>query len=160
VASGQWPVSSSIPSGNEIVLIAGLPGCGKTTYLCEMLRDHWLIFDDFKREAFNDSSKFRDSRKFSALIQALRDQLRCVVADINFCRLDSRQEAEREVCAEVPGVRLSWRFFENDPSACEANVTARNRVCLQRELNLIGEYSPLYCIPRDAVVLPVWRKKN
>jgi len=143
---------------SEVVLIAGLPGCGKTTLLCQMLRDHWLIFDDFKREAFNNSSKFRDSRKFNALIHVLRDQVRCVVADINFCRLDSRHEAEREVLAEVPHVTLSRRFFENDPSSCEANARIRNRVCLQRELDLIAELSPLYCIPRDAVVLPVGRK--
>jgi broad-specificity NMP kinase len=28
----------------DIILVAGLPGCGKTTYLCEKLRrDGWLV---------------------------------------------------------------------------------------------------------------------
>jgi predicted ATPase len=39
-------------------MVAGLPGCGKTTYLDELRRAGWSVFDDFKAEAIGDSSRF------------------------------------------------------------------------------------------------------
>ncbi len=142
----------------NVILLAGLPGCGKTTYLCQMFTDGWLVFDDFKAMAFNDCSRFRDSRKFRTLITALRDGLKCAVADIDFCSTESRQEAERELLVEVPGVRRGWIFFENDPSACEMNIRSRNRTCFEKELGYLLKYSSSYNIPQNGVVFAVSRK--
>jgi len=114
-----------------------------------------LAFDDFKDNAFDNCSEFRKSRKFRALIRALRDGLRCVVADIDFCKEESRAEAVTVLLAEVPGVKLDWRFFKNDPSACEANIKSRNRPSLPDELKNLQRYSEFYDIPQGAVVLPV-----
>ena len=130
----------------EVILLAGLPGCGKTTRLCQMCRDGWLVFDDFKADAFDDSSDFRKSRKFSALIVALRDGLRCVLADIDFCRMESRR-SERVLRSEAPGVKLSWYFFANNCVACERNVIRRNRESLQADLEELRKYSTFYFIP-------------
>ncbi len=115
----------------DVILLAGLPGCGKRTYLSQMLRDGWLVFDDFKADAFDNDSGFRKSRKFRALISALCDGLRCAVADIDFCRTESRAEAECVLLAEVPGVKSGWRFFVNNCSVCEVNIKSRNRSSLQ-----------------------------
>jgi hypothetical protein len=144
-------VSEQNRMNEQVILIAGLPGSGKTTYLCQMLQDHWFVFDDYKREAFGDSSEFRNSRKFRALVNALRDEVRCVVADIHFCHTESRQEAEDVLREEIPGVSIAWLFFENNPAACEANIRLRGRDCLQKELELLQELSPVYSIPQDAV---------
>ena len=140
-----------------LILIAGLPGSGKTTRLCQMLREHWLVFDDYKREAFNHSSKFRDSRKFRALVTALRDGVRCTVADIDFCKTESREEAEDILREEVPGLTLRWHYFANDLLACEDNIKSRNRDCMQGELDKAKDLSQSYCIPQDAVELAVRR---
>jgi hypothetical protein len=148
---------------SEVVLIAGLPGSGKTTYLSQMSVGcwlDWLIFDDFKAQAFQDCAKFRSSTKFPELIRALREGRNCVVADINLCKAESREEAERDIAAEVPGVKLNWRCFQNEPSSCAVNVRRRpSRTDLQRqrELQYLAEYSPIYEIPAGAVILPVWR---
>jgi hypothetical protein len=144
----------------QLILIAGLPGSGKTTYLCRMLRDGWLVFDDYKAEALEDCSKFGSSRKLLPLISALRASLRCAVADIDFCRTESRHEAEDALREQVPGVSLCWHFFENDPLACEANIRRRNRDCLQRELGFLQELSPGYLIPDGAVVFAVRRNTD
>jgi predicted kinase len=144
----------------EVVLLAGLPGSGKTTYLCQMLRDHWLVFDDYKRESFCGSSEFRKSQKFHALVSALRDGVKCVVADIHFCRGESRQEAEDALREEVPAVTIGWRFFENARLACEANIRSRNRDCLEKELEYLRDLSPVYLIPPGGVVLTVRRNTD
>src|ERR1700686_4002088 len=95
---------------SEVVLLVGLPGSGKTTYLSQMLKDGWLIFDDFKALAINDCSKFRNSQSFPKLIRALRDGRRCVVADINFCKTESREEAEHDLLGGVRSVGVRWSF--------------------------------------------------
>jgi len=142
----------------EIVLIAGLPGCGKTTRLCRMCRDGWLIFDDFKSDAFEHDSAFRKSRKFRALVIGLRDGLRCAVADIDFCDSGSRSEASDVLRTEIPGLNPRWEFFANDPISCEANIRSRNRSCLQDDLDCLAKYCRSYHIPEGSIVLPVWQR--
>jgi predicted kinase len=144
----------------EIMLLAGLPGSGKTTHLCRMLADGWLTFDDYKAQAFEDCSRFGSSRKFLPLISALRAGLKCVVADIDFCKPESREEAEGLLFAIFPNVQLHWLFFENNPSACEANVRNRNSASWEIELKKVREYSASYSIPRNADVLPVGRNAS
>jgi hypothetical protein len=139
----------------QLVLVAGLPGCGKTTYLCQMCHDGWVVFDDFKALAFEDCSKFSSSRKLRSLLAALRDGLKCIVADIDFCDAHARADAESVLLLAIPELDLSWRFFANDRPACEANARSRSRQCLERELSLIAKYAPSYQIPRGAIVLPV-----
>jgi len=143
--------------GENVILLAGLPGCGKTTHLCQMCRDGWMVFDDFKANAFHDSSAFRKSRKFRTLVSALRDGLRCAVADIDFCKTESRAEAESVLLAEVPGVKIGWRFFVNDRPTCESNIRSRKRSSLQADLERLHEYSAFYHVPQDANVLPIGR---
>ena len=139
--------------GENVILIAGLPGSGKTTHLCRISRDGWRVFDDYKAEG--PDLMFRSSPRLGDLIGALRAGLKCAVADIDFCRTRSREEAELVLFEEIRDLRLRWCFFDNDPSACEANIRRRNRSCLQDELRYLREYSPSYSIPQGADVLPV-----
>jgi len=139
----------------QVLLVAGLPGCGKTTYLQQLAQEGWELFDDFKASARNNSSRFRDSRRYESLIAALRGGRNCVVADIDFCCAEPRAEAERVLREDVPNVSLKWRFFENDPQRCEVNIRWRNRPSLERDLQKLRDYSNVYSPPRGARTLPV-----
>jgi len=141
----------------NVLLVAGLPGCGKTTYLDELQGDGWLIFDDFKAGAINNSSRFRMSRHFAVLLAHLRDGVRCVVADIDFCKTESCAEAECALRAEVPGVGIGWCYFLDEERVCEANIIRRNRPSLRADLAKLHEYSSYYRIPRGAAVRPCYR---
>jgi hypothetical protein len=147
-------------TAKNIILLAGLPGCGKTTHLCQMCRDGWLIFDDFKADAHDGLPVFSKSRKFRTLLCALRDGLKCAVADIDFCKPEARAETMSTLLAEVPGIEAVWCFFENCFAACEANIIHRNRASLQEDLKKLREYSELYRIPQGALVLPVGHASN
>jgi len=144
----------------ELVLIAGLPGSGKTTYLCQKCRDGWSVFDDFKANAFQGSSQFRSSTKLRALLAALQDGNNCVVADVAFCDEAHRRDAENVLRTEIVNLKFTWEFFANDRSACEANVRQRNSRGLEQDLQCLESYSPSYHIPDGAVVHPVWREHH
>ena len=144
----------------ELVLVAGLPGCGKTTYLCQKCREGWLAFDDFKAQAFENCSQFQSSRKLHSLLVALQDGLRCIVADIAFCDDSCRIEAETVLRTEMPNLKLRWEFFANDRIACEANVRRRNSAGLQHDLECLAKYFPAYRIPDGALVHPVWQEQE
>jgi tRNA splicing ligase len=141
----------------EILIVAGLPGCGKTTYLEDLQRRGCLTFDDFKAGAIDDSPAFQKSRKFVALITGVREGHKCVLADIDFCRSESREEAASVLGAAVPGLKIHWFFFRHDESACEENIRRRNRDSLAADLRELRKYSRLYVIPKGADVRPLWR---
>jgi hypothetical protein len=77
------------------------------------------------------------------------------VADIVFCKTESREEAQSVLFAEAPGVQLGWLFFENDLVPCEANIRSRNRDSLQADLEKLHEYSACYFSPPGVDVLPI-----
>jgi len=87
----------------------------------------------------------------------LRSGQRCVVADIDFCKSDSRDDAETFLYTAVPDLELRWRFFAHDTRACEENVRRRSRNSLAEDLKKLREYSSLYSVPEGADELPVVR---
>lgn len=139
----------------QLLLIAGLPGCGKTTYVDRFKEKGWRDFDDFKDRARNNSPGFRDSRHYEALLAALGEGRKCVVADIDFCRSEARTEADLVLREDAPAVRSAWGFFENSPERCEVNIRRRNRPSLEMDLRKMRQYSIVYQIPDEAQVLPV-----
>lgn len=141
----------------EIILIAGLPGSGKTTYINAREQEGWSIFDDFKANANNDSSAFRHSRNYEALVTALREGQKCLVTDIDFCKANSRREAEAALRTQIPDLMLSWLFFENDFHACKANITRRAGPSIEDNLRALREYCALYQTPIGGQVIPVWK---
>jgi GTPase SAR1 family protein len=125
------------------LLVAGLPGCGKTTYLKQLCRNGWSVFDDFKAAAIDNSSAFRKSRRFA-------------VADIDFCWARSREEAENDLRTSLPGIEIEWCFFAHDEGTCEKNIRRRNRTSLKADLAALRTYSHAYSIPAGAAVRPVF----
>lgn len=139
----------------EILLLVGLPGCGKTAYVDELRREGWECFDDFKSEAINNSPEFKMSSRFQSLLVRLRAGSRCAIADIDFCRTDSRREAMDTLAATVPGVLIRCCFFANDVQACERNIRRRDRDSLEEDLRKLRAYSSDYLIPERANSRPV-----
>jgi len=103
----------------KVILIAGLPGSGKTTHIRQNYpEDKYTVYDDYKCKAINNCSKFDSSRHFTKLIENLNNAKDCVIADIDFCKDESREEAERILQEYAPNAERGWIFFENNPEAC------------------------------------------
>ena len=139
----------------QLLLVAGLPGCGKTGYLRRLETEGWRIFDDFKANARQDSSHFAASRHYDSLIQDLRDGRRCVVADIDFCRESARAEAEHVLRRALPDVVFAWQFFENHPERCAFNIRRRNRHSIEADLRKLEEFASVYSVPEGVETMPI-----
>ena len=140
----------------KVIFVAGLPGCGKTTYVEKLAAEVGAEkFDDFKANAYNDSPAFQSARRFNELITRLVRGESCIVADIDFCRSDARIEAEQEIKGRIPKAKVEWHCFENDPFKCRRNVLQRNSNSVQQELSNINRYSPVYVITSSATLIRV-----
>lgn len=143
-----------------LMFIAGLPGCGKTAYLKKLQAQDFEIFDDFKANAKNDSSRFEMSKHYGRLLASLRTGRSCAVADIDFCRVEGRREAESCVRHRLPEVAVQWVFFENDVARCRLNVLNRARPSQPSDLAKLEEMSHCYQVPPGVRVIPVWRPEG
>ncbi len=112
----------------------GLPGSGKTFLVKQLEAQGFRKFDDFKSNAHDDSPLFHKAQTFQALIGTLKRGQKCVVADIDFCRQEAREEAEH-LLPKVAHVSIEWVFFEKNVEQCEANIRHRNS--LQPALRLL-----------------------
>jgi hypothetical protein len=142
---------------SHVIFIVGLPGAGKTTHLPELEREGYVVFDDYKACAQDDSPHFRKSRHYHILLQLLRKGTPCAICDIDFCKEDARVEAETVLREDLAAIEIEWRFFDSDLEACASNIKQRNREHADRDLEKLLEYAATYSIPAGAIVLPVVR---
>ena len=149
----------------KIIVIIGLPGSGKTMYLKEHAQEfgqNALICDDYYKSAPGRTVEFKGSAYYADLREALKDGKNVVIADIVFCEEPFRREAEggiKNLVAELGlKVDVDYRFFQNDPEACIANILNRARPeRVASELKFIEEHRNNYRIPEGATILPVHR---
>ncbi|MFZ2193788.1 MAG: AAA family ATPase [Candidatus Moraniibacteriota bacterium] len=151
---------------SKLIFIVGLPGSGKTKYVEEINSDNeFEVLDDFKGNAILNKSDFTFSSRYCDLINYLKSNKNCIVTDIDFCKIISREEAEIVINGWELGVEIEWVFFENNPEQCTNNVKERAIRSGKNEddaLLNIKKYTSEYNIPIGIKTLDVWKseKKN
>ena len=96
----------------RVVLVAGLPGSGKTHYALECLKDkEGLLIDDIK-----DIFILKDVLEHNRVVY---------ITDPHFCLGGVREKAERLINS-LAKVQVEWVFFENNPDKCKRNVEYRD----------------------------------
>src|SRR5437879_1556954 len=113
----------------KLVIVVGLPGSGKTFHLPRLKQEYNAKYlrDSFKKNAFHGSSWITSSRHYVDLIGHLRDGHSCIISDIDFCKMEAREEAVEAIRYHVPDVEIRWICFENNPEQCRKNVIASKR---------------------------------
>ena len=147
----------------QLIIVAGLPGSGKTTYLHQLKAAGYIDwhYDDFQDHSRNKSPNPKHSRYYGSLIKHLRYHQTVAVADIRYCTPLHIQELLTALYNTVPHLSLAVEahYFENNPQACLANVEMRARALATRnfvyEAGLIKEYSAQYEIASNLIKLPI-----
>lgn len=134
---------------NRVTFVAGLPGCGKTTYLARMKQEGWKIFDDFKSGSHNRSSDIQAAKRLPEVIECLTAGDRVIISDIDFCDPTAQREAD------ILFPEAGWICFAHDSATCESRLRARQRPSLEEDLTKLAHYSSIYEIPKRATVLPI-----
>ncbi len=141
-----------------LMLVAGLPGSGKTTWSRAVAaRTGALLIDDFKSRATD--LELVNSPKLAHFSQAIGKGRPCIVVDVDFTRTEARSQLDDWLFSMFPRIgRPLWVFFENNPGQCRVNVLAdKTRTNTKARLTELDERAPNYIIPPLARVVPVWK---
>src|SRR5688572_17634896 len=108
----------------KILIVAGLPGAGKTTYLKKLLQDRVIdsYYDDFQDKSYEKSPEPQHSRYFRSVIKDLRHHKTVAIADIRYCIPENIYDLRDAIRAQVRSFEMEVRYFENNPAVCESNV--------------------------------------
>jgi hypothetical protein len=88
----------------------------------------------------------------------LRSGQDCGIEEIHYCVPSYREEFERRLRAEVPGVEIEWVCFANDLDAANWNVTHRkNKADAETHRGINGRLHPQYVCQAGVRILPIHR---
>jgi hypothetical protein len=140
-------------TGPRLIIVAGLPGAGKTTYL-QRLKEQRVVqwyYDDFQDASRNKSPDPRLSRYYGSLIKHLRKGYTVAVADIRYCVPDEIQQLLGAIQQALPGsISVEVHYFENDQARCLINAKKRAELTRTRDFSyeqgLIKHYGSRYAI--------------
>jgi predicted kinase len=139
----------------KVILIAGLPGSGKTTYGYKLKAEVNAadFVDDYHAKAIENSPKFENGRQYEQLICGLKKGETWIASDIAWCLPEKRREVEKALRAVVPGVIIEWHFMATDEEKCRKRVEKRRRATYSDELRKITDLCPYYHIPPGSKVV-------
>lgn len=133
----------------KLVIVVGLPGAGKTTYMESLERkgEIAVFYDDYQADAPEKAKSPYLSRYYSQMVAELKRGKTVAASDIRYCVQKELNALIASVISAVPETVFDIRYFKNDPDKCRANVIKRNRKSTDWEFKLIDEYSPQYDPP-------------
>lgn len=125
-----------------------------------------LVCDDFYKSATvrpRTSLEFTGSAYYPDVKDALVNGKGVVISDILLCIEEYKTEMQKGIMSLLSELLIEadieFRYFENEPAACSANILMRGRPeRVEKELAFIEEAAPGYHIPEEAITIPVYRQ--
>ncbi len=130
----------------KFLLVAGLPGSGKTHYAKRL--DYDLLIDDPKDLHADVLDKISNHKKV-------------IIVDPWFCLKDIRDKTESILKNHFFACEVLWIFFENDLKSCLKNIRRRKENGDTRVIeDQVKYFHQYYVIPQIAAMRPVYKHHN
>ena len=135
---------------NNIIILVGLPGSGKSRMAKQINIDNgnkYKVIDDPK-SLENDIKPFINKD--------------LIITDPALCFESNREKAEEFFKEFAPDAKIDWIYFENNPEQCLINADIRNRtlrISMKPTRNVdsfIKNLHQFYTIPEGTNVVSVW----
>src|SRR5579859_591463 len=110
----------------KLLVLVGLPGSGKTTYLKQLIKEGVIVnyCDDYEfgpQRRANPSLTHDDQR----LLTGLRNRENWAIADTRYCDKKERLKLVEALTKLIPDIQFEFIYFENRPDLCVHNATVR-----------------------------------
>jgi len=139
---------------NELILVVGLPGSGKTHLLKHEFSDStkFIIFDDVKKDSVFDCSDFTYSQYYPDIINEMKSSRKhIIIPDIDFCNYQSYKRIKAILAWWINEKKFKYSIkpvvFENAPDKCrnliEKQIEKDEKSRMAR-IAMIKKYSPIY----------------
>ena len=118
----------------QFILIAGLPGCGKTT-LAQQLDKDFILFDDLSIILINQKITLKDF--FQQLIHNKYSKI--IITDPNLVIPGNQEILINEISQNFKNFTLEFIFFENNPKESTNNAKIRNTTNVSNSINNLSK---------------------
>ena len=98
----------------QLIIVIGLPGSGKTTYMKDNIKNH-IIYDDFIPNFYS-----------CKIIDDLKNNRKICISDPRLCDFDRFQKFMGIFTDYVKHNNILLILFKNEPMACVLNANTRN----------------------------------
>lgn len=140
----------------SLIIVVGMPGSGKTTYLKWLKENKKVdtVIDDYQKDPvdgnYADPIKSQHSKR---LVNALRSGKRTAIADRRYCLDEELKKIVAMVSSEAPEATIEIHSFENNYTACKANILSRNRAgYVESEIAFLDEHHRDYRPSGDKIL--------
>ena len=127
---------------NHLVILVGIPGCGKSTWAEDILCDHTLVSSDAIRAELGDiNDQTKNDQVFDTFHQRIHEALRRgenVVADSTALTKDSRHRLR--AISRSAGTTTHLIYFSNCTQAMQRNLRRDRRVPDDVMLRMLDKY--------------------
>jgi GTPase SAR1 family protein len=142
-----------------LTVVVGLPGSGKSHYINRLIESHVVQKErtcgDYFLNCRDNILEVTRSPFFEPMINYLRRDLDCTVADISFCECYILKMFRAIVLSVIPTVIIREIYFANSPLACRRNLrhspNEHNRL---QEINRLSEH---YAVPPGCTAIEVFQ---
>lgn len=144
----------------KVTIVTGLLASGKSTLMRKIVAETGATHID---HFFTDRSGVMSGQsgftreKHRELVAGLRAGRDFAIEEIGFCLASNREAFAATLRWEVPGVEITWVFFENDLEKANRNIRHRAAPDLPGQLDLNSGLTRVYTIPAGAKPLPIWQ---
>ena len=146
----------------KLLIVVGMPGSGKSTYLQRLKDDGKIVefYDDYQGRSHDNRPEPELSKCYTPLLAHLKKGETVAASDIRWCKEPDLHLFVAAVLRVAPEAEIEYHYFQNDPKQCKANVRRRAREGhVEHELGMIDDYSKKYKIP-VVKTLEVYKEKK